>query len=299
MLILRHGGSGAAIFAAKHMVTFIERTPQWKAYLRDGATNVQLLGEALIQAFDDIDASLRIEQENDNSSQPDTSGCTSNTAMITPHSIVCANAGDSRCVLGTNKVAKGLSEDHKPYDENERRRIEAAGGTVQWKRVDGDLAVSRALGDFQYKTRKDLPPTQQKVTFLPDITIHTRTPEDDVLLLACDGLWDVMSNNEAIDLVRKIYQTGEPLAQNMAEEMVDIALEKGMIPVIIVILLFDFITYIMGNMLGSRDNISAIVVQLPGAVIGPSENGGVTRLREMRSAGRDNVLSSGQESHTG
>jgi serine/threonine protein phosphatase PrpC len=121
-----------------------------------------------------------------------------------------------------------MSEDHKPYDEIEKKRIEAAGGSVQWKRVDGDLAVSRALGDFQYKTRNDLPAVQQKVTFLPDITVHTRTPEDDILLLACDGLWDVMSNNEAIDMVRRIYQTGESSIKNVAEEMVDVALEKGM-----------------------------------------------------------------------
>ena len=208
------------------MITFIERTAQWKAYIKDGASNVKLLGDALIQAFNDIDTALRTQQETDLSVQ-DTSGCTANTAMITPTHIICANAGDSRCVLGTNKMSKGLSEDHKPYDEIEKKRIEAAGGSVQWKRVDGDLAVSRALGDFQYKTRSDLPAVQQKVTFLPDITVHTRTSQDDVLLLACDGLWDVMNNNEAIDLVRRIYQTGETNIQNVAEEMVDTALEKG------------------------------------------------------------------------
>jgi serine/threonine protein phosphatase PrpC len=209
------------------MVTFIERTPQWKTYVREGASNITLLGDALKQAFEDLDASLRVHQDTDVSGQ-DTSGCTANTAMITPTHIICANAGDSRCVLGTNMIATGLSEDHKPYDDNERKRIEAAGGSVQWKRVDGDLAVSRALGDFQYKTRPDLPATHQKVTFLPDITVHRRTPQDEVLILACDGLWDVMSNNEAIDFIRKILLTGESSLQNVAEEMVDIALEKGL-----------------------------------------------------------------------
>jgi serine/threonine protein phosphatase PrpC len=65
--------------------------------------------------------------------------------------------------MGTGGTTKPLSEDHKPTDEGEKNRIEAAGGTVSWKRVDGDLAVSRALGDFQYKTRPDLPAEQQKV----------------------------------------------------------------------------------------------------------------------------------------
>ena len=77
---------------------------------------------------------------------------------------MCANIGDSRCVIGTNKLAKAMSEDHKPDNELEQRRIELAGGTVQWKRVDGDLGVARAFGDFRFKNRSDLGPTEQKVT---------------------------------------------------------------------------------------------------------------------------------------
>ena len=156
----RHGGSGAALFASVNMINFIEATEQWSEYLKSGAKDSNLLGEALRQAFLDIDVALRNRQATDSY---DSSGCTSVTAMITPHFIVCANAGDSRCVMGTNKATKPLSEDHKPSDDGERRRIEAAGGRVQWKRVDGDLAVSRALGDFQYKTRSDLGPKEQKV----------------------------------------------------------------------------------------------------------------------------------------
>ena len=83
--------------------------------------------------------------------------------MITPKYIVCANAGDSRCVMGTNHTAKAMSEDHKPNNAAELKRIELAGGKVHWKRIDGDLAVSRGFGDFQYKTRPDLPQSEQKV----------------------------------------------------------------------------------------------------------------------------------------
>ncbi|CAM9345561.1 unnamed protein product, partial [Ectocarpus fasciculatus] len=79
------------------------------------------------------------------------SGCTAVCTLITPKYIICANAGDSRSVLGTGGATKPLSYDHKPHLELERKRIENAGGGVQWKRVDGDLAVSRAFGDFQYK----------------------------------------------------------------------------------------------------------------------------------------------------
>lgn len=70
---------------------------------------------------------------------------------------------DLRCIIATNNSVDFLSVDHKPYDHNERLRIERAGGTVQYDRVDGDLAVSRALGDFHWKQRSDLRPSQQKV----------------------------------------------------------------------------------------------------------------------------------------
>ena len=206
------------------MVQFLEKTIKWNNYLQTGASNIELLGEALIQSFLDIDVAIRAHQ---NVTPGDTSGCTAVTAVITPRYIICCNAGDSRCVMGTQGMAKGLSEDHKPTDDLERMRIETAGGSVQWKRVDGDLAVSRAFGDFQFKQRSDLPAEEQKVSCYPDIVVHERTSHDDVLLLACDGLWDVMTNNEAIDLVRTIYQTGEESVDKIAEEMVDIALEKG------------------------------------------------------------------------
>ena len=124
-------------------------------------SNVTLLGEAFSKCFLQIDVIIRGVQDQTNSR--DSSGCTAVCAVITPTHILCANAGDSRCVLGTAGITKNLSEDHKPTDDGERRRIENAGGRVQWKRVDGDLAVSRALGDFQFKARDDLPPEQQRV----------------------------------------------------------------------------------------------------------------------------------------
>lgn len=77
--------------------------------------------------------------------------------------------------VGTGKKAKALSFDHKPVNALEKKRIEAAGGFVQWNRVDGDLAVSRALGDFFYKNRDDLPTEKQKVSCHPEIIIHARS----------------------------------------------------------------------------------------------------------------------------
>lgn len=252
-----HGGAGAAKYASEHLIEELENTAQWKAYCSAAdVSNSGLIGNALIAAFLNIDAHLRQHQLSD---RDDTSGCTAVAAIITPKYIICSNAGDSRCVMGTaDQATKPLSFDHKPTDELERERIQAAGGSVQWKRVDGDLAVSRALGDFQYKTSPELPPEKQKVTCFPDITVHERHAGDDVLILACDGVWDVFSSSDAVEHMRRVFACGERDMVLAADELIDMALIKG-----------------------SRDNISAIVVALPGAVFGTSGDG-VRGMREER-----------------
>lgn len=82
-------------------------------------------------------------------------GCTACSALITPTQIIVANSGDSRCVLakrnGTKYTAVDLSVDHKPDLPSEKQRIERAGGFVEDSRVKGVLALSRALGDLEYK----------------------------------------------------------------------------------------------------------------------------------------------------
>ena len=75
-------------------------------------------------------------------------GTTSCVVLITPDEIYCANAGDSRAVLKTGDKAVPLSLDHKPDLPGERNRISVAGHAVQMSRVDGNLALSRAFGDF-------------------------------------------------------------------------------------------------------------------------------------------------------
>lgn len=98
------------------------------------------------------------------------------------------NAGDSRTVLGIKGRAKPLSFDHKPQNEGEKARIVAAGGFVDFGRVNGNLALSRAIGDFEFKKSADLPPEQQIVTALPDVTVHEMSDDDEFLVVACDGM---------------------------------------------------------------------------------------------------------------
>jgi len=153
-----------------------------------------------IKSFKEFDRHV-LRETLDSMSNKDCSGTTANVAYILPHHIVVANAGDSRAVLGQiTKTSNGkveaipMSFDHKPKNERERQRILAAGGHVSMGRVDGDLAVSRALGDFIYKNpRRSC--EKQKVSPVPDIKVHRRSENFGMSCqtrMPCDS-WQVTS----------------------------------------------------------------------------------------------------------
>ena len=98
-----------------------------------------------------------------------------------------------------------MSFDHKPSNPEEEKRINEAGGTVEWDRVNGNLNLSRALGDFTYKENKDLKPSQQMVLWTPDIKIETIDKDTEFMIIACDGIWDCMTNQEAVDFISTNY----------------------------------------------------------------------------------------------
>eukprot|EP01054_Gregarina_sp_Poly1_P005695 Gregarina_sp_Poly_1__5694@NODE_2_length_28028_cov_167_134223_g1_i0_p4_GENE_NODE_2_length_28028_cov_167_134223_g1_i0NODE_2_length_28028_cov_167_134223_g1_i0_p4_ORF_typecomplete_len581_score92_41PP2C/PF00481_21/7_5e09PP2C/PF00481_21/3_1e50PP2C_2/PF13672_6/1_2PP2C_2/PF13672_6/1e09SpoIIE/PF07228_12/2_8e07RPC_C/PF11800_8/1_6RPC_C/PF11800_8/2_3e03_NODE_2_length_28028_cov_167_134223_g1_i01924220984 len=117
--------------------------------------------------------------------------------------LVTANAGDSRCVLCRKGEAVSMSEDHKPGLVVENNRIVKAGGTVIGGRVDGNLNLSRTIGDLFYKNNKDLRAEEQKITAFPDVRIIPITQNDEFVILACDGIWDCVTNQEAVDFVKQ------------------------------------------------------------------------------------------------
>ncbi|RXI04318.1 hypothetical protein DVH24_038592 [Malus domestica] len=128
--------------------------------------------------------------------ESEAAGSTAVVAVIAPDKIVVANCGDSRAVLCRNGKAFPLSVDHKPDRPDELNRIQEAGGRViYWDgpRVLGVLAMSRAIGDNYLKPY---------VSCVPEVTITDRTVEDECLILASDGLWDVVSNETACGVAR-------------------------------------------------------------------------------------------------
>jgi serine/threonine protein phosphatase PrpC len=240
-------------------------------------------------------------------SDDEDSGTTATIVLITPRWIVCANAGDSRAVYSrSNHRVVPLSYDHKPDDEEEERRIHDAGGYVSAGRVEGDLAVSRGLGDFRFKeeeavlsgahgeNRDDgggsgiggggggssngsnstnnaarnsngsmLKPGDQKVSPVPDIIVQNRDrAEDEFIIIACDGIWDVQTNQECVQMVADMFREGEQDLGLVCEEILDLCLIKG-----------------------SKDNMTAAVIKFPKQVVG--QGGGVMARRERRGAADD------------
>ncbi|KAF2126788.1 protein phosphatase-like protein 2C [Dothidotthia symphoricarpi CBS 119687] len=124
-----------------------------------------------------------------------------------------ANVGDARIVLCRNGRALRLSYDHKGSDENEGRRVASAGGLILNNRVNGVLAVTRALGDAYMKDLVTGHPYTTETVIQAD--------QDEFLILACDGLWDVCSDQEAVDLIRGIHDP-----QDASKKLVDYALAR-------------------------------------------------------------------------
>lgn len=244
-----HGGSQVADYCRERMhLALTEEILKEKPEFCDGDTWQEKWKRALFSSFMRVDLELDFV--------PETVGSTSVVAVVFPTHIFVSNCGDSRAVLCRGKTPLALSVDHKPDREDEAARIEVAGGKViQWNgaRVFGVLAMSRSIGD-KYLKPSVIPD--------PDVTSIRRVKEDDCLILASDGLWDVMTNEEVCDMARKrillwhkknamagdallpAEKRGEgkdPAAMSAAEYLSKMALQRG-----------------------SKDNISVIVVDLKG-----------------------------------
>jgi serine/threonine protein phosphatase PrpC len=265
-----HGGDFTSGYAAEHFLSILARQPEMKKYIklaktgsgsRSDVTGIELLRSALDAVFSELDVKLRQVQQQkndaiDNMPQDpndeslnavmgqtyEHSGSTCVVVLLTPSHVIGCNAGDSRAVLRRAGYTLPLSFDHKPSEVSEKDRITEAGGFVKARRVDGDLAVSRALGDFVYKTNDSLPANKQKVIPNPDFVVYPRSLEkDEFIILACDGIWDVASSKQCSDFVQQLLVEGESDLGIICEEALDTCLERN-----------------------SKDNMTILIVGLPG-----------------------------------
>ncbi|KAJ4836879.1 hypothetical protein Tsubulata_045487 [Turnera subulata] len=179
-------------------------------------------------------------------------GSTAVVAVVTQEHIVVANCGDSRAVLCRGGKAIPLSVDHKPDRPDELARIEAAGGRVIFlngARVEGILAMSRAIGD------KYLKPV---VISEPEITFTERESEDECLILASDGLWDVLSSDLACAVACECLQEGHAPSSSVNGEPNEEA--EALYPSRSTLAAVILARLALGRK--SFDNISVIVVDL-------------------------------------
>ena len=235
-----HGGSLAAIKVKE----IFEEHLKAQGIDIDGTKNERHKSYAhvMFQAFLEVDKKL-LSNVPEFREGTDFSGTTVNCCFVAEHEIVCANAGDTRCVLSNDQKAIDLSQDHKPTRLDEKERIERAGGHVANGRVNGLHGVARSLGDFGYKVNSGGDPNKQMVTCRPDVLVYPSSiSADEFILICCDGVWDVMSSQEAVTFIHECLIVKKvPTLELCLQALLDKCLEKG-----------------------SNDNMTATIIALPG-----------------------------------
>ncbi|WCJ44734.1 Protein phosphatase 2C family protein [Euphorbia peplus] len=203
-----HGGTDAASFVRKNILKFIVEDCDFPIRVEN----------AMRSAFVKADYAFA-----DNSELDISSGTTALTALISGRSLIIANAGDCRAVLGRRGRAIEMSKDHKPNCTSERLRIEELGGVIYDGYLNGQLSVARALGDWHMKGPKG---SACPLSAEPELQETNLTEDDEFLILGCDGLWDVMSSQCAVTIARKeLMLHNDP--ERCSRELVSEALKRN------------------------------------------------------------------------
>ncbi|KAJ4801394.1 hypothetical protein LUZ62_052640 [Rhynchospora pubera] len=212
-----HSGNDVASYLQRHLFDNILKEPDfWDDTMK-----------AIKRAYHSTDRKILKKKASDDVKTR--GGSTAVTVIIiNGESLVVANVGDSRAIISEGGIARRLSVDHEPLKE--KKEIESRGGFVirqrdNVPRVDGQLAMSRAFGDKAVK---------EHISSDPDLVIEDIDADAEFIILASDGLWTVMSDQEAVDIVKDVKD-----ARKAAMELINEALHRG-----------------------SKDDISCIVVQL-------------------------------------
>ncbi|KAF8394898.1 hypothetical protein HHK36_018836 [Tetracentron sinense] len=202
-----HGGAKAAEFAAKNL-------------------DKNIIDEVTRRSENEIEEAVKygyLTTDSEFLKEDARGGACCVTALIRKGDLVVSNAGDCRAVMSRGGIAEALTSDHRPSREDERERIETLSGYVDCRhgvwRLQGTLAVSRGVGDQHLK---------QWVIAEPETKIIRISPECEFLILASDGLWDKVSNQEAVDIARPLcigIDKPEPLCA--CKKLADLSVMRG------------------------------------------------------------------------
>ena len=176
-------------------------------------------------------------------------GTTAAVAAIVDRKLVVGNVGDSELVLACEGTAIPLAAVHNmKKNPEEIARVSAAGGKVYNNRVGHpkfnpaviSLGVSRAIGDIAFKHEKFTNGKESGLVATPEVAVREFSGKEEFLIIGCDGLWDVVSHQQAVDVAAESLKKGSNVDQ-VSKELGDLALQ-----------------------LGSRDNITVMILLLDG-----------------------------------
>ncbi|XP_043812326.1 probable protein phosphatase 2C 49 isoform X2 [Manihot esculenta] len=190
-----HGGPEAATYIRKNAIRLFFEDVNFPQTYEDDNIFLKEVENSLRKAFLLADLALA-----DDHSVSSSSGTTALTAFIFGRLLMVANAGDCRAVLSRKGEAIDMSQDHRPIYPSERRRVEELGGYIDDGYLNGVLSVSRALGDWDMKNPRGAP---SPLIAEPEFQQMVLTEDDEFLIIGCDGIWDVMSSQHAVSLVRR------------------------------------------------------------------------------------------------
>jgi len=228
-----HSGSNAAEIVIKLLPEIFD-----KCLKQNKASDIKekIVQKAILESFYEMDLRLHTELEED-----DCSGCCTNLIYLCIEDdkriVYSGNVGDSRSILIRENTSLRLSYDHKATDKREEARVKEEGGVIIRKRLFGTLQVTRTLGDLEMKE------TAKCLSNKPHITRYEIIDTDKFLIMASDGIWDVMKDKDVFDLIKSTDLDSLDKITNKPKEITKILVKKAI-------------------ELGSKDNISCIAIKL-------------------------------------
>jgi len=269
-----HGGDSAADYLSRKFYEMFSEEVSEEVYGKEcspegkdekGLSCTAELSEVFKAVFAKMDKKLLEWLHETQEGEERQAGSTATVVLARTDKVVVANVGDSRAVLCRNGQPQDLSTEHRVEGtgetvEAEVARVKGVGGWIEDGRVCDVLAVSRAFGDAMFKGdglpdllqfgidskfwdeefAKTINFTGDPVVSAPDVVEIALREDDEFIILASDGLWDVVSSKDAVDIARKDLQKGRPL-KAVAEKLANIALRRY-----------------------SQDNIAVILIDLGG-----------------------------------
>ncbi|KAJ3676047.1 hypothetical protein LUZ60_003459 [Juncus effusus] len=248
-----HEGADAAAYMKRHAIRLLFEESDFPCSSQADDVYIESVERSVRSAFLNADRALA-----DEPSVSSSSGTTALTAFVFGRFLVIANAGDCRAVLSRRGTAMDLSQDHRTSHPLERQHVLSSGGVIYDGYLNGILSVTRALGDWDLKSPSNV--TSSDVNSIPDSPLIADPEfqhlilgeEDEFLIIGCDGIWDALTSQQAVGIVRQGLRRHED-PDRCARELVNAALCKSVDNLTVIVVCF-----------GSVDGFGGSPVRLSG-----------------------------------